>query len=310
MSTINLHYATMFKDAFLHRFQLGEVPLMKLCEQRPQNVERQTYDIIDPVAESTMTKIKKPTSYERNHFTGEYFDTKLTALSHRRRVNYAEDHDFATMISRLDNLKLVADPSSQYVQNATMFMKRRLNRLIATALSGSVQEEKLGDGEARKEETISFPSQQVVVVSNFQDGIIQAKERMDASDINDESRFLVCSSFLKNSLLNSEKATSIDYVNGHPMVTGRVGDQVGFELVTYNQFNDEELTVKEKKERYHVCYAVSKYAMIMGMAQSLQVHISDRPDKKHNKQIYLSWSAGAMRLYDEGVVKILIPKAA
>ena len=221
-----------------------------------------------------------------------------------------EDHDFATMISRLDNLKLVADPSSQYVQNATMFMKRRLNRLIATALSGSVQEEKLGDGEARKEETISFPSQQVVVVSNFQDGIIQAKERMDASDINDESRFLVCSSFLKNSLLNSEKATSIDYVNGHPMVTGRVGDQVGFELVTYNQFNDEELTVKEKKERYHVCYAVSKYAMIMGMAQSLQVHISDRPDKKHNKQIYLSWSAGAMRLYDEGVVKILIPKAA
>jgi len=218
----------------------------------------------------------------------------------RTRVDMATYHD-ARILDRSLLLQELSDPASQTNRNVAGAIGRQIDKLIYAALGGVTLRGEKGDT------AVSFPSANVIAAdfgstgtnSGLTVGKIQhAMKMLEDKSVHGEF-WLVASATAKEQLLKEVKATNGDYTINKPMDSGVIRNFYGFNLVFLPG------GIIEKTANVADYFAYERTGVVFGQVENLFLRADDRPDMSYSKQIYYEMTAGAGRLEEARVIKIL-----
>lgn len=226
---------------------------------------------------------------------------RVDALLDRRWV-FPLDYDLNQLIDKFDKLRLLIDPSSAYVQNAVYAAGRTIDDNILTAMFADAKTGETGG-----------------TTTSFTSGNIVAEDFGAASDINlsvhklregkrilmgnevepDDPMFAALNAIAHDSLLAEAQVISTDFNDKPVLVEGKVERFLGINFI-----HSERVSLTDTDDRMIPLWA--KSGMYLGMWEDQIVDIDQRKDLSgHPWQAYLTLSAGATRLDEKKVIKIL-----
>jgi len=222
-------------------------------------------------------------------------DTPITNPDHKRRRISMYDYEVAKLLDKADKLKMLIDPTSDYVRNGAWALGRAMDDEIIDAVSGTAYAGKAGGT------STVLPSAQKVAVGGAGltlAKLLSAREILNASDVDpDEDQFCIVTAGQLTDLLNTTEVKSTDYNSVHALVSGKIDTFLGFKF-----FRTQRLDTDASDSRLVLCYARS--GIVLGIAQDIQARVSERADKSYSTQTYLSLGIGATRLEEEKVCEI------
>ena len=280
-----------YKSNIEIQFQQKGSRLRDTVEVESQNAEFEFYDRIGPT--------------DAVEVTTRHGDTPLISTPHDRRRIATRDFDWADMIDKKDRLRMLADPTSSYTQNAVYAFGRRLDDIIIAAATGVAYTGKTGAT------TVTFPTttQQIAVNyvesggaanSNLTIGKLRrAKFLFDSQECVDEGEQIFCliTASQLQGLLRTTEVTNADYNTIKALVKGEVSTFMGF------TFKRLQRLAKSGNNRSVLFYPRS--AIKVGMADEVNVDVGPRRDKRNSVQVYVNASFGASRMWEEKVVECL-----
>lgn len=287
---VDTAFVNQFRAAIEMSVQQKGSRLRPFVRIESQNSEFQFFDRIGPV--------------EAQEVTGRHQDTPLISTPHDRRRVGLKDYDWADLVDGMDKIRMLVDPTSTYVQNATYALGRRMDDQIINAFFNIAYTGKSGQNQ------VAFPAANIVpanyvdtgtaVSSNLTiDKLRGAKEILDAYDNDeDELRIIACTANQIHSLLTTMEVTNSDYNIVKALVAGQVNTYMGFQFI-----RTQRLLKDPNGMRMVPCWIKSK--MLMSTGQDITARVSERADKRYSVQAYASMSIGAVRMEEEGVVQIL-----
>lgn len=253
-----------------------------------QNAEFDFYDRIGPV--------------EAQKVTTRHGDTPLNETPHDRRRVALEDYDWADLIDKKDKLRMLADPTSAYTQNAVYALGRAQDRSIIAAATGTAYTGKTGAT------AVTFPAASEVAVNYVEAGsaansnltigklrrirfLLESKEAIEDGEM---VTAVVTASQIQ-SLLRTTEVTSADYNTVKALVAGTVDTFMGFKFVR------TELLVTASSIRDCLFYPMSGITLAVG--QDIQVEVDRLPGKRYSVQVYVCGNFGASRMWEEKVIR-------
>jgi hypothetical protein len=232
-------------------------------------------------------------------------DTPLLETPHSRRRIGLRDFDWADMIDRPDKIRMLADPTSSYTQNAVMSLGRKMDDIIIGAAIGDVITGKTGGTTKNFADdggsviANSYVESGTTVTSNLTVGKLRRArylfDKNEAIDDGDSLTLVVTASQIQ-ALLRTVEATSSDYNTVRALVNGEINSFMGFNFV-----RTERLT-KTANTRHCLAYPSSGITLAVGT--DINVDVGPRRDKRNNTQVYVCASFGATRMWGEKVVQI------
>jgi hypothetical protein len=224
---------------------------------------------------------------------GRNTDTPLVKSDHRRRRVTMYDYEWADLIDKEDQLKMLIDPTSAYVQNAAWALGRSMDDLIIAAFDGTAYTGKAGGT------STTFTSGNIIAVGGAGLTIaklIAAKELLDAADVDpQEERYIAVTAKQVSDLLNTTEVKSADYNTVRALVAGQVDTFLGFKFILCNR-----LALDGSSDRK--CPVWAKSGMLLAVAKEVSSRIDVRPDKSYATQVYASMGIGATRMQEEKCV--------
>jgi hypothetical protein len=280
-----------YKSNIEIQFQQKGSRLRDTVEVESQNAEFEFYDRIGPT--------------DAVEVTTRHGDTPLISTPHDRRRIATRDFDWADMIDKKDRLRMLADPTSSYTQNAVYAFGRRLDDIIIAAATGVAYTGKTGAT------TVTFPTttQQIAVNyvesggaanSNLTIGKLRrAKFLFDSQECVDEGEQIFCliTASQLQGLLRTTEVTNADYNTVKALVKGEIDTFMGF------TFKRLQRLAKSGNNRSVLFYP--KTAIKVGLADEVSVDVGPRRDKRNSVQVYACASFGASRMWEEKVVECL-----
>ena len=231
-------------------------------------------------------------------------DTPLLETPHTRRRVGMRDFDWADMIDRPDKIRMLADPTSSYTQNAVYALGRKVDDVIMEAAVGPAFTGKTGSTN-----TGDLPSSQIIPANYVEGGaaansnltigkLRRARYLLDSAEAIDDGDSLTCviSASQIQSLLRTTEVTSSDYNTVRALVNGEINSFMGFNFV-----RTERLPVTGDVRD---CLIYPKSAITLAMGTDINVDVGTRRDKRNNTQIYVCASFGAVRMWEEKVLVV------
>jgi hypothetical protein len=206
------------------------------------------------------------------------------------------------MIDSFDKLRLLTDPSSMYVQNATNAAKRKMDDVIITAFFAAAKTGKTGSS------STSFPSTQQVAVNQGASGntgltvakLREARRILRANEVDLDMDPITCvvSSKQEDNLLAEAQVISLDFNDRPVLVDGKLKSFLGMNFVP-----SERLAVDGSSYRRVPVFA--KSGMHLGIWNDITTDISQRKDIRGLPfQAYVYMTIGATRLEEKKTVEI------
>ena len=224
-------------------------------------------------------------------------NTPISNADHQQRWVLPTDKELGLMITKQDEIRMLADPKSPYTEIIRAAYARAVD---ATIVAAAFADAKTGPYNGMV--NTAFPAAQTIGGATATDGLTvdklnQAREMLDAAEVEDfDTRYIVCTAQQVSNLLNDQKVTSADYNTVKALVNGEVNQYLGFEFIRY-----EALPLATKTRS---CIAYAKSGLHIGTWNGLEVHMDQRPDKKYCWQIYAKATIGATRTQEKKVIKI------
>ena len=278
-------FSQKFRDAFIHLVQQKG---SRLREYVRVNTDVQgKYDHFDRLGNTAAVKI-----------TSRHSDTPLISTPHSRRRVSMEDYNWADLIDKVDKVRMLADPTSEYMKAGVWAMGRTMDDIIISAMLGNAVSVDENDSSSN----VGLPSAQKVVVSSATDMNIDklrsAKQILDASDVDpDLPRCIVMKSNQFYDLLGDTEIQSSDYNTVKALVAGDIDTFMGFKFM-----RSERLTTDSNGDTQCIAWINDGIGLSMGM--DVKTEISERSDKNYSTQVYAQMCLGAVRIEDEKVVEI------
>jgi len=222
-------------------------------------------------------------------------DTPLISTPHLRRRVTLVDFDWADLIDNYDKLKTVTDPQSAYVKNAVNALKRAKDDEIIAAFVATAY----GGIDGSTSYAFDTTNKQILHASTGLTlaKLLSAKQKLDADEVPEDGRFLVCGSKqINNDLLNTTEVKSSDYNTVKALARGEIDTFLGFKFI-----RSERLAVASSV-RY--CYAFQRDTMLLAINSDIITDIAPRKDKNLAIQVYAGMSIGATRMDEKGIVQI------
>jgi hypothetical protein len=227
--------------------------------------------------------------------TNRHADTPLISTPHRRRLLNLADYDWADLIDDLDKVKMLADPTSPYSQNAAFAMGRAMDdALIAAANSSSYT------GEDGTTVTSFLAANQIANASTGMSmtKLLGTKKILDKSEDLDGPRHIVVAADEVADLLNEVEVKSADYNTVKALAAGQIDTFMGF------KFHQTEKLAYNTSTKVRLCLAWIEDGMILGVGRDIQAVISQRADKNNAWQPHYSMSIGCTRTDEKKVVEV------
>lgn len=242
-------------------------------------------------ASKSVERIGSTDAYD---ITSRHADTKYVDTPHTKRWIDLQDKGWADLVDNKDKIKMLADPTSEYLRAGVMSLNRSKDDFIIAALRGSARTTAAGAT------TVALPSGQKVAhgsVGLTVAKILTAKQLLDEAEVDeDEARYFAVTAEQLNNMLSITQVTSTDYVSVHNLVSGKVDTFLGFKFIR------SERLAKVSTERY--CLAWAKTGCRLGIGQDIETRISEMPDKNYSVQVFASMSLGAVRTEEARVVEV------
>ena len=219
MSTeVNKALAQKFRDTFIHLVQQKGARLRDFVRVNADVVGK--YDHFDRIGSTSAQKI-----------TSRHSDTPLISTPHSRRRVSMDDYNWADLIDKADKVRMLADPSSDYMKAGVWAMGRQMDDIIIAAMSGNA----VSIDEDDASSNVALPAAQKIAVSGTTDmnltKLRQAKKILDASDVDpDLPRHIVMKSNQFYDLLGDTQIQSSDYNKVKALVAGEIDTFMGSNL--------------------------------------------------------------------------------
>lgn len=227
--------------------------------------------------------------------TSRHGDTPLNDQPHSTRYIDLADYEDGDMIDDQDKLRMLVDPTSDYLKSMVAAANREQDIVIIDALGGESRSKTGG--------MIALPSTQKIAVGGTgltKAKIIQAKKMFrqnEADEENGEELVMIYSSQALSDVLSDTTLTSADFLAGRMLQEGSLkGKWMGFTWVP-----SEELPL-DGNTRY--LYAYAKSGVAFGIGQDIVHKVGPDPTKGFNNRVYIKESIGAVRVEEEKVVEI------
>ena len=281
MSTeVNKAFAQKFRDTFIHLVQQKGSRLRDFVRVNTDVVGK--YDHFARIGSTSAQKI-----------TSRHSDTPLISTPHSRRRVSMDDYNWADLIDKADKVRMLADPSSDYMKAGVWAMGRQMDDIIIAAMSGNA----VSIDEDDASSNVALPAAQKIAVSGTTDMNItklrQAKKILDASDVDpDLPRHIVMKSNQFYDLLGDTQIQSSDYNTVKALVAGEIDTFMGFKFI-----RSERLTSDSSGDTQCIAWIHDGVGLSLGM--DVKTEISERSDKNYSTQVYAQMCLGAVRIEDE-----------
>jgi hypothetical protein len=226
--------------------------------------------------------------------TTRHGDTPLVDTPHSRRRVSLNDYEWADLIDKADEVRLLINPESHYANVAGWAMGRAMDDEIIAAARGDAYSGK--DGST----VVPLPTSSKIAggATNLTIAkILEAKEKMDASEVDpDLPRVIVCGSKEITSLLNTTEIKNADYNTVRALAAGQIDTFCGFRFIR------SERLPKVSTSRFCLAYTSTGIGLAVGM--DVVTRMSERADKSYSMQVYLMMTIGATRIEEAQVVEI------
>lgn len=236
--------------------------------------------------------------------TGRHQDTPLVSTEHSRRRVGLRDFDWADLVDKKDKLRMLADPTGPYTQNAVMSLGRKMDDIIIEAAFSNAYAGKTGSTvvpyDTAFEIAVDYVESGAAANSNLTIGKLRrARFLLDSNEAADEGETLVAAVTASQvqSLLRTTEVTNSDYNTIKALVAGEIDTFMGFKFVRL-----ERLT---KSGNIRSCLFFARGGICLATAQEVMVDVGPRRDKRNSTQIYVCGSFGATRMWEQKVLRVL-----
>lgn len=228
---------------------------------------------------------------------------RVDASTDRRWV-FPSDFDLPQLLDSFDQLRLITDPKSSYVQNAVMAAGRQFDRLICSAFIGTAKTGEAGSTStsftAGNEVDVSFAgTNSKLTVAKLR----EVKRLMMANhiDFDMEEAFVGITAADHDSLLGEVQVVSADFNGGAAVLRdGKIMSFMGFNFVHCELIETVLAGTNEVTLPVWV-----KSGMHLGLWNDINNSISQRHDLQGEPwQVYTKMTAGATRLEENKVYAI------
>lgn len=259
--------------------------------------------------------IERIAGVEMVEITSRHQDTQLTPFTHTRRRLSLADYGLSEMLDDIDEVKMLISPESDYAANFAKSYNRRTAQTLFVAMNGNATAVANDDTTSN----VALPSGQQI--ANGGTGMTMAKLRQanrifDVNGIPAEDRWIAVSPYAIEDLLADAQVTSADYTTLRALMTGGIPDGSYFMGYKWKKITDAlgagaamASPILPKTGNVRSCFAWHKNAMCLALARDFQVEMVRDPSKWNNLRVIVKVSQGAVRVEDEGVVKIDIDES-
>jgi len=278
-----------YKSNIEIQFQQKGSRLRQYCRQESQNAE---FDFYDRITKTAAVEV-----------TGRHQDTPLISTPHDRRRVALRDFDWADMVDKKDKLRMLADPTSSYTQNAVYALGRSIDQVIIDAAFGTAYTGKTGAT------TVTFPAASEVAVDYVESGtaansnltigkLRRARFLLTSTEAQEDGEMLTIAYTASQvqALLRTTEVTDGNYNTIKALVQGEVDTFMGFKFV--------RLELLPKSGNIRECIAWAQGGLLLAVADDITVDVGPRRDKRNSTQIYVCGSFGASRMWEEKVLRI------
>lgn len=242
-------------------------------------------------------QIGKTTAVKR---TTRHGDTPIVDTEYQRRKIDLVDYDWGDYIDKADQRKMLADPTSQYVMNASFALGRALDDEVITKAFALAYVGKEGGA------TISFPTATNLVGVGAAGltlaKLLAAKEILDDNDVDpEEPRYVALGSKQIQDMLKIDAFISADYNTVKALVAGA---RLPFSFMgfTFVPISNLLLDTDDDDYRRVICWA--KNGLGLGIASEIVTDISIDIKKNMATLVQAHIGCGATRVDEDKVVEI------
>lgn len=294
-------------DQAVHHVAQQRRPAVRGAVRTEEGVQGKTYPFqIQGSAELTQITVRDA-------------DTTYLNPPQSKRRAVLLDFGGAVLVDDFDKLKTLTNPQNEFVITLGYARARQEDRMVlsvpglgaagaaGTAIGGALGLATTVDEGAETTATSALPSTQQIV--NGSTGgtiakILDAKQKMDDADVDDEDRYFFYSPRFMRKLLTDVQATSSDYN------TIRALDSGGFPMdQTWLGFKWRRTTRLPKSGNIRSCIALQKRGVGYAISLLGMTDVHKNPAKWNNVQAMVKMSAGAVRIEDVCVVQIDIDES-
>lgn len=280
-----------YKSNIEIQFQQKGSRLRPLIRQETQHAEFDFYDRIGPT-DAVEVKTR-------------HGDTPLISTPHDRRRVALRDFDWADLIDKKDKLRMLADPTSPYVQNAVYALGRKMDDVIIEAAFGTAYIGKTGSTTqafaAASEIAVSYVESGAAANSNLTIGKLRrARYLLDKEEAANKedgaSLYIVVDPSQLQSMLQKTEVTSADYNTVKALVQGEIDTFMGFKFIKSNRL--------PKSGNIREVLAFESQGLLVASGAEVTVDVGPRRDKRNSVQVYACGTFGASRMWEEKVLRI------
>ncbi|NVZ61252.1 phage capsid protein [Pseudomonas gingeri] len=228
--------------------------------------------------------------------TQRHADTPINDQPHSTRFVDLYDWEDGDMVDDQDKIRMLVDPTSDYVNAMVSGMNRAKDDVIISALGGPARTTQAGGN-------ILLPASQKIAVGGTgltKTKIIQAKKIFRLNEADEEAGeelYMIYHANALTDILADTQLTSADFMTVKMLQEGTLkGTWMGFRWIP------SERLPKISTTRY--CYAYAKSGVVLGKGQDITTKVAEDPGKGFNVRVYAKQSLGSVRVEEEKVVEI------
>lgn len=250
--------------------------------------------------------------------TTRHSDTPQLDTPHSRRWCFLRDFEWSDLIDDLDKVRVLNEPTSEYMMAAMWAAGRTMDDRILEAADATISTgEDIGSGTPA-----TMPSTQKVAATdgagNFDnlnvDTLRAMKLIMDANEVDEElERHIAVTASQVSALLRDDRITSADYASVKALVEGKINQFMGFTFHRLQRVKTQTTALSADASTgvvgsgtsvlgYRKVIAWTQPALILGIGKDVTSRITERPDKSYATQPYINMAIGSTRMEEEQVV--------
>ncbi len=288
-SQVNLAFVQKFRDNFIHLSQQKGSKLRESVRVHTDVVGK--YDHFDRIGQTSAQLI-----------TSRHADTPTVDTPHSRRRVTLADYNWADLVDRADEIKMLSSPASEYMKAGVWAMGRTMDDIIITAFNGSATSVSSDDSTS----SVSFDSNNQIAHGSADLSlakVIQAAKILADNDVDpDEERYAVVGPAQIEAMLNSSTVTSSDYNSIRLLMKGEIDTFMGFKWITSTRL--------PKSGNYRKAFFYAKSAMGLSVGLDVVTSIDKRPDKNNSMPPYAQMSLGSTRIEEAKIVEVSCDESA
>jgi hypothetical protein len=249
--------------------------------------------------------------------TARHENTPQVDTPQSKRWCYLNDYDDGDLIDQMDKIRLLNDPTSEYMLATAWALGRSIDDEVISAADGTVVTGVNQDGTA----TLADAQRVIAIDGNGNaanmnvETLRHIKLVFDAAEVPEEiPRHLAVTSSQLYALLGQTEVTNQNYAAVKALVQGEIDTFMGFKfhrlerLLTQTTSKLGSYTLgsfasgTDDVNGFRKCFAWAQDGLITGVGMDITARIGERADKCFSVQTYGMMSVGAVRMEEVKVV--------